>query len=138
VSDEPAAYLFLCGADMDPSAVLAAYPGARFVARTWVAAAAIDLPPLPDAELPPPMPGTARAPAAAVWGILLRLPAGESSVTATRAVTATTDDERRFAAAVGTAAAALADPAAVLAWARYWELPPSYVRRLAVWAEAAG
>jgi hypothetical protein len=29
-----------------------------------------------------------------------------------------------------------ADPAAVLATARYWELPPPYVRRLAIAAKA--
>jgi hypothetical protein len=133
--DHREAFLFLYGADMDPTAVRAALPAARFVARAWVPTTASALPPLPAVEPPPPLPGAARSPDTAVWGILLRVPEPVGAPAAEAAAEATTDDERRVAATIATPASALADRAAVLAAARYWELPPGYVRRLAVWAE---
>jgi hypothetical protein len=126
-------HLFLYGADMQPGAVLAAYPGARFVARAWVPSAAADLPPLPEVPPPPPLPGAARSPEGAVWGILVRLSAPQP---ASEVIETTTDDEQRLPAAIGTTPAALSDPAAVVAAARYWELPPLYLWRLIAWAEA--
>ncbi len=107
-------YRFLCGADMDPTAVRAADPGARFVAR---------------ACLPPP----GDAPPAGVWGILLETPAdgADTEAGATRRVV--TDDGRPFAA-VGEAEPS-GDPAAVIAAARYWELLPAYVRTLPGWSD---
>jgi hypothetical protein len=128
-------HLFLYGADMRPGAVLAAYPGARFVARAWVPGEAAVLPPLPDIPPPPPLPGAARSPEGAVWGILVRLPVPHQTG---EVAEATTDDERRLSAVVGTPPTALSDPAAVVAAARYWELPPLYLWRLIAWADAPG
>jgi len=103
--DDASAYLFLCGAEMDPSAVRAAHPGARFVARARAGG---------EGE------------GGQVWGILLRVPAaaggGEREVT--------TDDGREFRAAAPHGWDPGGEPAAILAAARYWELPPAYVRRL--------
>ena len=106
-----ARFRFVCGAGMAPGAVLAAWPGARFVARAWV-------------------PGADGAP---VWGILL---AGAGEAGGAPSATVTTDDGREFEAVVPTVAPE-GDAAAVLAAARYWELPPSYVRTLAGWVETA-
>ena len=135
--DQREAFLFLYGADMDPTAVRAALPAARFVARAWVPETASALPPLPAVAPPPPLPGAARSPDGAVWGILLRVPKPVAASAANAdAVKATTDDEQPFVATLATPASALADRDAVLAAARYWELPPGYVRRLAAWAES--
>jgi hypothetical protein len=136
MDDQPEAFLFLYGADMDPTAVRTAMPAARFVARAWVPATASALPPLPAAEPPPPLPGAARSPDDAVWGVLLRVPTSVAAFAGEAVAEATTDDERPFVATIATPASALADRAAILAAARYWELPPGYVRRLAAWAEA--
>lgn len=101
-------YVFLCGAEMDPSAARAAYPEGRFVARARTEAAAGE--------------------AGETWGILLRVPApgGEGDE---RGVV--TDGGRRFRAVAPAGWRPAGEPAAVLAAARYWELPPAYVRRLA-------
>lgn len=108
-------YLFLCGGDMDPTAVRAAYPGARFVARVRL---------VDDA-------GGARP---EVWGILLRSAGGGSGPD--RAVV--TDEGRSFAARLAGTEAITGTPAEILAAARYWELPPAYVQRLRAAATAAG
>ncbi len=65
-----------------------------------------------------------------VWGIVIRVvPSAETSADGDdREVM--TDDGRRVRAIVTTGGRPSGDPAAVLAAARYWELPPSYVRRL--------
>lgn len=106
--------LFLSGAEMQPERVREVWPEARFLAR---------------ARLEPRPLGAVAAPIGTEyerWGILIEAPgteaAGESRATRT-------DDGRLFVAV------ALppddADPVAVLAAARYWELPPAYVRHLA-------
>lgn len=111
--------MFLSGAEMEPERVRAAWPGARFVARAR-------LQPRPRGAVPPP-----RGTRYETWGILIDTPThaqnGETR-------TAVADDGRIFAAIVP--APDDADPAAVLAAARYWELPPDYVRRLARAASA--
>ena len=101
---------FLSGADMDPTAILAAYPAAQFVARARLEVGA-------DA-------------ADGVWGILVRvLPSVDASADGDdREVV--TDDGRRFRAIVTNGGRPAGEPGAILAAARYWELPPSYVRRL--------
>lgn len=104
-------YRFECGAGMAPGAVLAAWPGARFVARAQVA-------------------GTDGGP---VWGILLA-GTGDGDGEPTAAVT--TDDGRVVEAVVPTVVPR-GEPEAVLAAARYWELPPAYVKTLAGWVETA-
>ena len=105
--------VFLQGAEMQPSRIRAAWPEAQFVARAW-------LTPRPHGAVFP----TAH-PAYAAWGIVVEAPAevdGEARQVMTdeghslRVVVPAPDD---------------ADPQAVLAAAKYWELPPPYVRRLA-------
>src|SRR5262245_37950278 len=114
---QAAVFLSLSGAEMQPERVRAAWPEARFVAR---------------GRLEPRPIGAVVAPAGAqyeTWGIILETPQA-----------AVTGDERRAVSDDGRPFAVIAPPpddgdtAAVLAAARYWELPPAYVRR---WATAA-
>lgn len=111
--DAPVFHRFLSGADMDPSALLVAHPGARFVARARLAT--VDTDAASDAE--------------PIWGILVRLP-GEAGTDDGANREVTTDDGRVFRAVVAGDGRPTGDPAAVLAAARYWELPPAYVDRL--------
>ena len=112
-------YLFIYGAEMQPERVRAAWPQARFVAR---------------ARLQPRPLGASMPPAGAryeTWGILVETPDAPVQGEERQVVT---DDGRVFTAAV--LAPDDADPAAVLAAARYWELAPAYVRRLMAAAKA--
>jgi hypothetical protein len=112
-------YLFLSGAEMQPERVRDAWPEARFVARGR-------LEPRPLGAVAPPAGSRYE-----VWGIIIETPDEPATGEARSAVT---DDGRVFA--VTTYSADDADPAAVLAAARYWELPSPYVRRLAIAANA--
>lgn len=106
-------YVFLNGADMEPERIRQTWPGARFVAR---------------GRLTPRPLGPVAAPAGAAyetWGIVLETAAGAASGEPRSAVA---DDGRAFP--VLAASPDEGDAAAVLAAARYWELPPPYVRRL--------
>jgi hypothetical protein len=112
-------YLFLSGAEMQPERVRSAWPEARFVAR---------------ARLQPRPLGAVMPPAGArfeTWGIVIETP-GAAAMGDTRS--AVTDDGRVFA--VTALPPDDADPTTALAAARYWELPPPYVRRLASAANA--
>lgn len=110
-------FLFLQGADMHPTAVIAAHGGAQFVARARLEE---------QEEFPPP---EGSEDSTEVWGILLRVPEPEGGMPGPeRAVV--TDDGRSFVARTVAPTGSAADPAAILAAARYWELPPSYVRSL--------
>ena len=111
--EDGAVYRFLSGADMDPTAVLARYPSARFVARAALATEATE--------------GDATG---EVWGILIRVPSAGTAGDAGESRPVVTDDGRTFLAAVAESGRPVGDPPAVLAAARYWELPPRYVRRL--------
>jgi hypothetical protein len=104
-------YRFLYGADMAPEAIRRAFPRASFVARAWIG-----------------------DPAEPVWGVLV---AGAGAAEALPVAEATTDDGRRFLAAVPSPPAG-ADPARIIAAARYWELAPAYVERLVAAQAAAG
>ena len=110
---EMAGYWFVCGADMAPLLVRQAMPGARFVARARIAAGG-------DEE--------------AVWGILLHDERGAGAAAGTDGAGAerevVTDDGRSLLASAPGGWRPSGEPAAVLAAARYWELPPAYVRRL--------
>ena len=106
-------YLFLSGAEMQPERVRGAWPEARFVARGR-------LEPRPLGAVAPPVGARYET-----WGIIIEAPHAVISGEARGAVA---DDGRVFAVTVPPPDDA--DPAAVLAAARYWELPPSYVRRL--------
>ena len=112
-------YLFLSGAEMQPELVRVAWPEARFVARGR-------LQPRPLGAVVPPAGARYET-----WGIVIETPDAPATVGARGAVT---DDGRVFAVTVPPPDDA--DPAAVLAAARYWELPPPYVRRLAIAANA--
>jgi hypothetical protein len=112
-------FLFLRGAEMQPERVRARWPEARFVAR---------------GRLQPQPLGAVAAPRGVqyeTWGIVIETP--EEKI-AGEARGALTDDERDLAVTVPEADDG--DPAAVLAAARYWELPPAFVRRLARAAHA--
>ena len=111
--EDDAAYRFLSGADMDPTAVLARYPSARFVARAVLATEAAG--------------GNATG---EVWGILIQVPSARTAGDAGESRPVVTDDGRTFRAAVAEGGRPVGDPPAILAAARYWELPPAYVRRL--------
>src|SRR5687767_7496954 len=116
---EPAVYLFLRGAEMQPEQVRGAWPEARFVAR---------------GRMQPRPLGAVVAPAGArfeTWGIIIEIP---DAVITGDIRGAVADDGRVFTVTVPPPDDA--DPAAVLAAARYWELPPPYVRRLASAANA--
>ncbi len=107
--------VFRYGRDMAPEAIAAETPGARFVARArLVAAAATGVPTATGTDT-----GTD-----AVWGILLIQPEPPAARTAADVIT---DDGRVTHATVLTDAAALADLGAVVTQARYWELAPSYI-----------
>ena len=112
-------YLFIHGAEMQPERVRAAWPDARFVARGR-------LQPRPLGNVPPPSGAEYET-----WGIVVETPDAPVQGEARGVVT---DDGRPFAAVV--LAPDDADAAAVLAAARYWELPPAYVRRLMIAARA--
>ena len=108
-------YLLLSGAEMQPERVRESWPEARFVAR---------------ARLQPRPLGAVAPPAGAryeTWGIVIETPGAADTRDARGAVA---DDGRVFTVAVPPPDDA--DPAAVLAAAQYWELPPPYVRRLAI------
>lgn len=111
--------LFLSGAEMQPERVRAAWPEARFLARG-------QLQPRPQGAVPPPANAAYER-----WGILVEVPDGAADGEPRAAVS---DDGRAFAVTV--VAPDDADPAAVLAAAKYWELPPAYVRTLARLAAA--
>ncbi|MFT4040333.1 MAG: hypothetical protein QM692_19290 [Thermomicrobiales bacterium] len=107
--------VFLQGAEMQPSRVRAAWPAARFVARARLTARPQGPVFAPD------------APAYAAWGIVVETGADAAEPGEARVVT--TDEGATLAVLVPTPDAA--DATAVLAAAKYWELPPPYVRRLA-------
>jgi hypothetical protein len=109
-------YLFLSGAEMEPTAIRTAYPEARFVARARIAADGAAVSPAFAAEVE-----------GEVWGILVQVP---GSIPATASREAFTDDGRPFPAALVGEALVGGEPGEALAAARYWELPPAYVARL--------
>ncbi len=112
-------HLFLSGAEMQPERVRTSWPEARFVAR---------------GRLEPRPLGAVIAPSGTryeTWGIVIETPAAPAMVEPRGAIA---DDGRAFTVAVP--APDDGDPSAVLAAARYWELPPAYVRRLARAANA--
>ena len=112
-------YLFLSGAEMQPERVRGVWPEARFVARGR-------LEPRPFGAVVPPV-----ATRYETWGIVIETP---DAPTAGDRRGAVTDDGRVLTVTIPPPDDA--DPAAVLAAARYWELPPAYVRRLAIAANA--
>src|SRR4051794_27955500 len=115
-------YLFLSGADMDPTKVRAAYPAAHFLARARVSAESQEIASPFAAQL-----GADGSPVE-VWGILIEQ--ADQNGMSGESRQATTDDGRRFAAVLAGAQRASGQPDEVVAAARYWELPPAYVGKL--------
>jgi hypothetical protein len=114
-------YLFLTGADMDPTKVRRAYPEGTFVARGHTEAHAGEIAPEFAQVLAGPGVGD-------VWGILVQVPNAYGDNERRHQVTA--DDGRTFTAVViGERMAAGLAPL-VLKAAHYWELPAGYVGRL--------
>lgn len=107
--------VFLQGAEMQPSRVRAAWPGARFVARARLTAR-------PQGPVFAPA-----APAYEAWGIVVETGADADAAGEARAVT--TDEGETLAVRV--LPPDVADAKLALAAAKYWELPSPYVRRLA-------
>jgi hypothetical protein len=106
-------FVFLSGAEMQPERIRADWPQGRFVARGHVQRRPV------EAALPPGQTHDE------LWGLVIETSDGAADGEST---TALADDGRSFAVVVP--APDEDDPAAVLAAARYWELPPPYVRRL--------
>ena len=106
MSEAAAGYRFLSGAEMAPRDILAMFPGARFVARARLTVGS----------------------SGDIWGIVIRLASPDVSGDAVREVT--TDDGRVLPAAVTGDGRPTGEAVAVLAAAKYWELPPAYVRGL--------
>jgi hypothetical protein len=106
-------YVFLSGAEMQPERVRADWPVGRFVARGRVEPRPVGAAPLPGETHDE------------TWGIVIETP---DDAVEGEPRSAVADDGRIFAVVV--TAPDAADPTAVLAAARYWELPPIYVRRL--------
>lgn len=129
-SERPAAaggaYVFVSGADMNPTAARAAYPGSQFVARARLQAN-------PE-EIASTFTTTLAAGSDEIWGILLQATNNQGSA---KPRTAVTDDGREIQVTPRLPLLA-GDPAAVLAAARYWELPPAYIDRLATAASGDG
>ncbi len=107
-------YVFLSGAEMQPERVRGTWPEARFVAR-----GRLESRPVGEQD--------------ETWGIIVEIPQAEISGDERQAVS---DDGRPFG--VVALPPDDADGAAVLAAARYWELAPAYVRRLASAAAVPG
>lgn len=108
---------------MDPTAIRAAYPEARFVARSRLIAASETVPQAYRA-----------LDGAEVWGILLTVGGQPASGVAE----VMTDDGRRFQARIGSGGLLCGSPDGVLAAARYWELPPAYIAQLRAAVQALG
>jgi hypothetical protein len=105
---------FYSGALMSPEAIRAAYPLARFIARASIAATDEDVP----ARFAPIIGDR-------IWGIAV-----EVGVELTGTTIAATADDGRTLRVVLAEPPLGGDPATVLANARYWELPPAFVRAL--------
>jgi hypothetical protein len=121
MSEQAGTYLFLTGADMEPTAVQKAYPKGRFIARGSTEAHA--------GEISPEFAKTVAAPGVGdVWGILVQVPDAYGDNERRHQVT--TDDGRTMTAVVVGERMAAGFSRAVLKAAQYWELPAGYVGRL--------
>jgi hypothetical protein len=108
---------------MWPSQVNAGFAGAQFVARGWAAAGQV--------AIAPYFSGTVTD---EVWGLLVSTPDGSEG----ESVTVTADDGRTFSAVLVGDRLLEGEPEAVLAAARYWELPPRFVNQLKQALQAGG
>lgn len=120
-ADGTSTFLFLSGADMDPTAVRVNHPNARFVARGFVEARAGQIAPAFAKYVASPGTGD-------VWGILIESPDTVEGDPLKMNVTA--DDGRTFDAVIVGERMISGQTHATLAAALYWELPPGYTGRL--------
>lgn len=109
--------VFYSGEAMEPATIRRADPTARFVARGAVARG--------GAALPDRFAGHVGD---RIWGIAVEVDDG--AATGEPVLDVTLDDGRMLTATLAEPLLA-GDPAAVLANARYWELPPAHVALLA-------
>jgi hypothetical protein len=114
-------YIFLSGADMDPTAIRKAYPGATFIARGHVASRQGEVNPHFGHGLIPSGRGE-------IWGIVIET---SNAQTSDRQRAVTTDDGRIFTTILAGDRFVTGEPAAVLRAAQYWELFPGYLALLA-------
>ena len=105
---------FYSGELMSPEAIRAAYPDARFIARAFVPAAGTSIAKPFDSVV-----------GDQIWGIAVDL----NTELGGEEVMATADDGRSVRVVLVEPLLG-GDPVAVLANARYWELPPAFVRIL--------
>lgn len=108
--------LFLSGAEMQPERVRAVWPDAQFLARAHTLQRPAGAAPLPSGVQ------------YETWGILIDAPSATNTEHG-EVRTVVTDDGRTMQAVLAPPDAD--DPGAVLAAAKYWELPYPYVLRLA-------
>lgn len=117
--------IFLSGAAMDPQAIRAGYPAARFLARAKVIASPEEVSPFFSRTL------VGRGESAVIWGVAVESDAAIDGP----AMDATTDDGQPIEVIVAEQPLVGGDPEAALNAALYWELPPAYTTLL---REAAG
>ena len=117
--------IFLSGAAMDPQAIRASYPAARFLARAKVIAAPGEISPFFSRTL------VGRGESATIWGVAVATDAAIDGPV----MHATTDEGQPLDVAVAEQPLVGGDPEAALNAALYWELPPAYTNLL---REAAG
>jgi hypothetical protein len=121
MTDTTGTYLFLTGADMDPTKVRRAYPNGKFIARGYTEAHAGEIADKFKDVLAAPGVGD-------VWGILVQVPDSYGDNEKRHQVT--TDDGRTMTAVVIGSRMASGLTRSVLKAAQYWELPAGYVGRL--------
>ena len=107
--------LFYSGEGMTPEGIRAAFPGARFIARASVR--------VDSAQIAEPFQTIVGG---EVWGIAVEIDGERDG----EEMTVTLDDGRQLEV-VPAEPLLGGDPAIVLANARYWELPPAFVDRIA-------
>jgi hypothetical protein len=121
MTENAGTYLFLSGADMDPTEIRKAFPNARFVARGFTEAHAGEISSnFSDVVASPGM--------GDVWGILLTTPVSYGPDERRHEIT--TDDGRHFNAVIVGDKMVDGFKRSVYAAARYWELPTGYTGRL--------
>ena len=123
MTESKGTYLFLSGADMDPTEVRKNHPSARFVARGFTEAHAGEVSPNFSKVVASPGVGD-------IWGILLHIPGAVEGNPKRHKVT--TDDGRTVTAVVVGHQMVAGFKRSVYAAAKYWELPTGYTGRLAM------
>ena len=106
-------YIFLCGSDMDPVAIRQRDGGTGMRFESIGSVAAAEMPELPGLD-------------DRVWGIVVR----DDAASEGQGIEVTLRDGRTVTANLATRPADVADRKAVIAQARYWELPVQWWQKL--------